>query len=213
MQGPLGFELAEGLLDAKGTIDEGTAQTRRSILTSCVAATTLLIAPSALAARTSAVYKPSRPSMRRAQERILSLYNTHTDEKVTARYWLNGSYRKHGLHEINRVMRDHRSNRAHPIDPDLLDLLYVIQKTIGRRGAFHIVSGYRTPETNNMLARILPGVAEHSMHTQGRAVDIRLPGSDLRDLHRAARGLRGGGVGYYPQSNFIHVDVGRVRYW
>jgi uncharacterized protein YcbK (DUF882 family) len=146
---------------------------------------------------------------------VLTLFNTHTDEKLTARYWLNGRYDRLALREISKILRDHRLNQMHPIDPVLLDLLYKLHLTAGRgrREPFHVVSGYRSPKTNRMLMETNPGVAEHSMHTIGRAVDIRLPGYDLRNLRRAAVALKAGGVGYYPDSEFIHVDVGKVRYW
>ena len=116
--------------------------------------------------------------------------------------------------DVNRVLRDHRSGDFYPMDPDLLDTLYLLQQSVGVSGAFHIISGYRSPSTNEKLrASGGGGVAKRSLHMQGKAVDIRLPGCGLKDLRNAALELKAGGVGYYAKSNFIHVDTGRVRRW
>ena len=146
-------------------------------------------------------------------ERSLGFYNTHTDETLRTVYWAEGSYQSDGLHEINRILRDHRTGEVHRMDERLLDLLYLLQARTGRRDKFHIISGYRSPATNAMLNARSSGVAKRSYHMQGMAIDIRLPGYDLKKLHQAALALKAGGVGWYPSSNFIHVDVGPVRSW
>lgn len=152
--------------------------------------------------------KPNAPL-----ERSLGFYNTHTDETLRTVYWAQGKYQPEGLREINRILRDHRSGDICSMDKRLLDLLYLLHAKTGRKEGFHIISGYRSPATNAMLRSRSGGVAQHSYHMQGKAVDIRLPGCDLNKLRRAALALKAGGVGYYPASNFIHVDVGPVRRW
>ena len=146
-------------------------------------------------------------------ERALGFYNTHTDEILETVYWAQGKYQPEGLREINRILRDHRTGDVHHMDESLLDLLYLLQAKTGRKNRFHIISGYRSPATNAMLSARSAGVAKRSYHMQGKAIDIRLPGYDLKKLHQAALALKAGGVGCYPSSNFIHVDVGPVRHW
>jgi uncharacterized protein YcbK (DUF882 family) len=148
-----------------------------------------------------------------AQERSLALYNMHTGEHLRTVYWARGRYLSSALADINRILRDHYTDEIKPIDGDLLNLLYVLKRRVGGPKAFHVLSAYRSPTTNARLRRHAPGVAEHSMHMEGKAVDIRLPGRDLAVLRRVALSLRRGGVGYYPDSDFIHLDVGRVRHW
>ncbi len=99
------------------------------------------------------------------------------------------------------------------MDRELYDLLFTLQQKLGRFGTYHVISGYRSPKTNAMLHNISSGVAKRSLHMRGKAIDIRLPGTELKHLRQAALGLHAGGVGYYPNSNFIHVDTGRPRFW
>jgi len=117
------------------------------------------------------------------------------------------------LREVARVLRDHRTGIEGAIDPKLLDLLHALRAVLGTSRAFQVISGYRSPATNQMLAASSRGVARDSLHTRGMAIDIRIPGVALEHLRDAAMRLKGGGVGYYAQSNFVHVDVGRVRSW
>jgi uncharacterized protein YcbK (DUF882 family) len=156
---------------------------------------------------------PALAKSSRAQERNLSLYNTHTGENVSSVYWAEGDYISSGLQDINTVLRDHRSGDVYPIDTELLDLLYVLQQQVGSRKAYQIISGYRSPKTNATLRSRSSSVAKRSYHMQGKAIDIRLPGCDLKQLHSAALKIKAGGVGYYPESDFIHVDVGPRRNW
>ncbi|HED18156.1 MAG TPA: DUF882 domain-containing protein [Gammaproteobacteria bacterium] len=152
-------------------------------------------------------------SVRRVPERSLEFRNLHTGEMLRTAYWVEGRYLQDELNKVNQVLRDHRSGEVHPMDKRLLDLLYVLQQTTGTRGAFHIISGYRSPQTNQKLRAQSSGVAKRSLHMQGRAVDIRLPGCELKHLRDAALSLKAGGVGFYARSDFIHVDTGRVRRW
>lgn len=146
-------------------------------------------------------------------ERKLAFYNTHTGEQLSSVYWADGAYQPDGLTEIYRVLRDHRSDEVSPIDTRLLDLLHTLTDTLDTSAQFHVISGYRSPATNAKLASASNGVAKHSLHMDGLAIDIRIPGRELADVRRAAIALHSGGVGYYPGSNFVHVDVGRVRTW
>lgn len=148
-----------------------------------------------------------------ASERRLSLNNLHTGEKLDQPYWIEGDYVPETLAEINRVLRDHRSNQVAAIDTQLLDLLHRVNATLGTSRPFQVISGYRSPASNQMLSQNSSWVAKRSLHMQGKAIDIRLPGIPLADLHRAGLMLKSGGVGYYPGSNFVHLDVGRVRTW
>ena len=145
--------------------------------------------------------------------RELGFLNLHTGERLRVPYWEQGSYLRDALQQIDYVLRDHRANAVHTIDTALLDLLVRLQGLVGGRREFEVISGYRSPATNAMLHARSSGVASGSLHLQGKAIDIRLPGVDLSRLHLAAVSLKSGGVGLYRASNFIHVDTGRVRYW
>jgi uncharacterized protein YcbK (DUF882 family) len=149
-------------------------------------------------------------------ERVLSFFNTHTGERLKTAYCGGGTYRPDALSEINHILRDFRANEIKPIDPKLLDLLHELGGTLETDQAIHIISGYRSPVTNAQLRErggSNTGVASHSLHIDGKAIDIRIPGVRLENLRAAARSLKLGGVGYYPSSNFVHVDTGRVRFW
>jgi uncharacterized protein YcbK (DUF882 family) len=146
-------------------------------------------------------------------ERPLKFYNTHTGEQLTASYWAEGHYQTEEIAAIDRLLRDHRSGEVRPMDRRLFDILYSLQLQTGGRGTYEVISGYRSPATNRQLRRAGNGVAKDSLHTHARAIDIRLTGIRLADLRQAALGLRAGGVGYYPSSNFVHIDTGRVRSW
>ena len=146
-------------------------------------------------------------------ERSLFLYNLHTGESLKTVYWFNGGYLAEALDDINRILRDYRTDEITPIDTGLLDLLHMIHRRMGSQERLHIISGYRSPATNDHLRENSRGVARNSLHMEGKAADIRLPDQNLSALHQAAVALKCGGVGYYPGSDFVHVDVGRVRYW
>ena len=148
-----------------------------------------------------------------SQPRRLSFFHTHTSEHLDLVYYEAGTYIPAALEEINRLLRDFRSEEIYPIDRHLLDLLHTIHAQTGRRTSYEIISGYRSPATNQMLREKSGGVAKRSLHMQGRAIDVRLQGFDTNELRRIARSLGGGGVGYYPESDFLHLDTGRVRYW
>ena len=146
-------------------------------------------------------------------ERKLSFYNTHTGEKLSIVYYSMGRYLTDSLGDINYIMRDHRSGEVKPIDRALLDVLYQLSIITEAREPFHIISGYRSPESNTFLRSRSSAVAKKSLHLLGKAVDVRIPGRDLQLVRDGAMNLKCGGVGYYPGSDFIHLDVGPFRHW
>lgn len=146
-------------------------------------------------------------------ERSLSLYNTHTGESLKRVFWAEGAFIPESLAEINKLLRDHRTNDVAPIDPHLLTLLGNITQLVAPTDTLHVISGYRSPRSNQALAGQSNGVAKHSLHMDGKAIDIRMPGRDLAYLRDSALSLKQGGVGFYPSSQFVHVDTGRVRKW
>lgn len=145
--------------------------------------------------------------------RNLSVLNLHTGERLAATYWEAGAYVKDALAGLARVLRDHRTGETHDMAPGLLDLVASLQAEFAAQPV-QVISGYRSPRTNEALRQSGGGgVAKRSLHMDGLAMDIRMPGVDLARLRDAAWGLQAGGVGYYPGSDFVHVDVGRVRRW
>ncbi len=145
--------------------------------------------------------------------RRVVIHNLHTDERVDAIYFDDGRYVPDALAAVNHVMRDFRTGDVHFMEPELLDLMHTLSKKVESAQPFQIISGYRSPKTNAMLHERSAGVAVNSFHMRGMATDIRLPDVSLPNLHRAALALQRGGVGYYPESDFVHVDVGPVRTW
>lgn len=174
---------------------------RRDFLKYSAATAATIMAPAALAQRAP------------AGERAIKFYNLHTGEHLTATYWVDGVYVPDEIAAINHVLRDFRTGDVKKMDPHLFDLLYTLQRKVEKQGAFHVISGYRSPATNAKLNSSSSGVAKRSLHMRGKAIDIRLPGVELRHLRQAALHMHAGGVGYYPRSNFIHIDTGRPRFW
>lgn len=148
-----------------------------------------------------------------ATGREIEIISPHTGEKFKGEYWYDGKYLPDAFGEIKTLMRDHRANEKFPIDPRLIDVLYVLHHRIGTKTPFGVISGYRSPQTNAMLRRTTEGVARNSLHMSGQAADLRLPGVKLSAVRDAAIALKAGGVGYYPSSDFVHTDTGRVRTW
>jgi len=145
-------------------------------------------------------------------ERFLAFHHTHTGERLRIAYFARGGHLPEALDRIAWLLRDFRTGEAHPIDPRLLDALHALGRACGK-DTFEIISGYRSPQTNAMLRRTGGGVAKRSLHMDGRAIDVRLAGCDTARLRDAAIAHRGGGVGYYPESDFVHLDTGRFRTW
>jgi uncharacterized protein YcbK (DUF882 family) len=145
--------------------------------------------------------------------RTLRFVHTHTGETLTAAYRDSHGYSATCLRQVDHLLRDFRTGESHRIDPALLDILYDLQTLAGREAPFEVISGYRSLTTNAMLRRSSSGVAEHSQHLLGKAIDVRLSGYSSRRLSEHARSLARGGVGFYATSDFVHIDSGRVRFW
>ncbi|MGH8217913.1 MAG: YcbK family protein [Steroidobacteraceae bacterium] len=145
--------------------------------------------------------------------RSLAFVNTHTGETLSCKYFAAGRYDRATLGRVNHFLRDFRTGDVHPIDPGVLDILFELRARAERDDPYHVISGYRSPRTNAFLRRHSRGVSAHSLHMEGRAIDVRLPGFPTRKLRVIALGMRRGGVGYYPASDFVHLDTGRVRFW
>ena len=152
-------------------------------------------------------------SARLLERRSLSFVHTHTGESLSTVYYEGGAYRAAGLERVNHLLRDFRTEDVHPIDPGVLDILFQLQILADRDEPYQVISGYRSPRTNASLRKSSSGVAEHSLHMEGRAIDVRLGGFRTSKLRELALGLQRGGVGFYPKSDFVHLDNGRLRYW
>lgn len=146
-------------------------------------------------------------------KRELTFYHTHTLEQMSVVYHADGQLLPNSIEQINHFLRDFRTDEVHEIDPVLLDFLHSVSAAADYRGTFEVISGYRSPKTNAMLRRAGSGVAKRSLHMQGRAIDVRMTGVDTKKLRKIAVSMKLGGVGYYPRSNFVHLDTGRVRTW
>lgn len=198
------------------TFETGDSLNRRSFLKlagaagfSIVAAPTLLIPKSINKVERNPL--SLRPSPKK-EDLFLSFYNRHTGECLNkCAFWTEGAYNLQALKEIDRLFRDHRTQTIHEIDRNLLHILHKIQKCLESVEPFHLISGYRSPQSNKMLTARSRGVAKNSQHIYGKAADIYVPGRTLRQVQAAAKSLKAGGVGRY--THFVHVDTGRVRYW
>ncbi len=155
---------------------------------------------------------PFSPAAWAAAPRSISLYHTHTGERLEAVYFDEGEYVPDAVAALSRLLRDFRTGEVCEFDPALFDTLHALNLACGA-GTYQVVSAYRSPQTNAMLRRQSRRVATNSLHLSGRAIDVRLAGFDMRRLRDAALALRSGGVGYYARSNFVHLDTGPVRSW
>lgn len=145
--------------------------------------------------------------------KTLNVYNIHTGETVKATIWEQGEYQMDEIVRLDKLMRDHRSGEVKSIEREMYELLFQLQQTFNPKQAINIISGYRCQATNNMLRGRSSGVAKKSMHMQGRAIDLAIPGVNHQSLCKAAISMQAGGVGSYPRSGFVHIDNGRVRRW
>ncbi len=155
--------------------------------------------------------KPTK--VRAADARQLSFYHTHTRRNLSVVYYQNGEYVESALDEINRFLKDFRTGDIAEINPELLDLLHDVRNELGSDQAFEVISAYRSPKTNEMLRSTTSGVAKKSQHLKGNAIDVRLRGVRTKTLRETALRMERGGVGYYPKSDFVHMDMGPVRQW
>ena len=148
-----------------------------------------------------------------SDRRELSFVHTHTGERLTTVYYEGGSYQQAALAQVNHLLRDFRTETVFPIDPKVLDRLFTLQALTANHQPYEVISGYRSPATNAALREASHGVAEHSLHMQGRAIDVRLEGFTTATLVLLARQQASGGVGFYRHSDFVHLDTGAVRNW
>ena len=173
---------------------------RRLFLCRATAAASVLLPVGSVAARA-------------VEQRALSFVHTHTGERLSTVYFQSGRYLPSELERINHLLRDFRTGEVHPIDPGVLDILADLRTLADHDATYEVICGYRAPATNALLRQHSDGVAEHSLHMQGRAIDVRLAGFPTARLHELALGMQRGGVGFYPRSDFVHLDNGRVRFW
>ncbi len=181
---------------------------RRNLIKGLAATALVALVPGLSAGRAAASSSPLDNS-----PRSLSFYSPNTKESLSVTYFRDGKYVKEALRQVNHHFRDHYCGRVHMIDPALLDYLFRIRKELDTEDPFHVLSGYRTPATNNMLRRRGGKVAKRSLHVYGKAVDIRVPGVGTARLRRAAYRQKCGGVGYYKKDHFVHIDTGQFRAW
>lgn len=191
--------------DSSSVAQEDACPDRRRLLKNLAGGAALLAAPGLSNATIVAGGK----------KRSLSFLHTHTGEQMSLVYKIGDKFLPKSMTNIAYLMRDFRSGDVHPIDPELLDVLWQVQRNLKNSNPFEIISAYRSPATNSMLRSrsVNTGVARNSMHLTGQAIDIRLPGAALCDVRDAALELKRGGVGYYAHSDFVHLDTGRVRDW
>lgn len=199
----LQFGLAAGATSAVGALALQPSRTATELAMRAAAPTGRAVSAAA------GVLWPTRM----VEQRRAYLHNLHTGDTLDAVYYENGKYVPDALAEAMRVLRDWRNGEEHVMDPRLFDVLHAIHTRLDVKVPFQIISGYRSPESNAMMHERSPGVAAHSQHMLGKASDIRLQGVELTNLHKAAMSLGAGGVGFYPVSNFVHVDVATVRHW
>lgn len=157
----------------------------------------------------------SEASVSTSRPKILTLNNLNTGESLKTEFFNGKSYNHSELVRLNHFFRDYRANEVRAIDPHLFEHIYRLQMLLGTRKPVQLVSGYRCLETNNRLRgkSVRSGVAKHSYHTLGQAMDFHIEGISLSQVRAAALKLKMGGVGYYPRSNFVHIDTGPVRSW
>lgn len=193
----------------KTTCDFLTAAipTRRQFLKAGLFASAILMAPWQAWAKVGKL-------ITELPERTVNLYNVNTGELLSKFiYWQDGNYLKEALDEISYLLRDHRTDEIKPIDPLVIDQICILGQTFEAFQPFEIISGFRSAETNQALRHRSRRVAKHSLHIEGRAIDLRLPGVPIKQLRAAALSLHNGGVGYYPKRGFVHIDSGPVRQW
>lgn len=152
-------------------------------------------------------------SLSTSRPRVLTLNNLNTGETLKTEFFNGKSYDKDELSRLNHFFRDYRANKVKNIDPHLFDQLYRLQALLDTRKPVTLISGYRSLATNNSLRAHTKGVAKHSYHTLGQAMDLHIDGIALSNVRKAALSMGAGGVGYYPSSNFVHIDTGPARHW
>lgn len=166
-----------------------------------------------VAAAGLALYSPWRDVFAANRDRTLSFFHTHTGESLKLTYFSDGVYHEDAMLELARYLRDFRTDETHPIDKEVFDILHAAREACNSHGTYEVISGYRSPLTNKSLQEQGRGVASHSLHMVGKAIDVRLTDVDTSYLRKVAINMQRGGVGFYAKSDFVHIDTGRVRYW
>jgi uncharacterized protein YcbK (DUF882 family) len=156
---------------------------------------------------------PAAPARSQDTSRRIALLNLHTDERISLEYFRAGVYAADAMSAIEVLLRDYRTGDRHAIDPKLMDYLVDVARAARVDASFSVISGYRSPQTNAHLRDLSTGVAQHSLHMEGRAIDVRSAAIDCANLAAHAEDLQRGGVGYYRGSNFVHLDTGKFRTW
>jgi len=180
---------------------------RRGFLTFAAASLTALAVPALLPAA------PAQAAPLMSGVRRIALHNANTNEQFSGVYWADGAYKADALRKLDVLLRDHRAKQVCRFNPRLFDLLARVHQTVESDEPFRVICGYRSRRTNAMARRRSRGVAKESYHTKGMAIDVMLPDVELSAIAEAAMELEIGGVGYYPRSGFVHLDVGPVRSW
>ena len=178
---------------------------RQFLRAGCAVASMVVLSP--------LLVRPAYAALAGKPTRSIALANLHTGEACTLTYWEQGTYIPEALATISRVLRDHRTNEMHAMDPALLDLLTALLGRLETKAPFEVISGYRSPQSNALMHGRSAGVASKSLHMQGKAIDVRVTNRSLTLVHNTALAMGLGGVGYYPTSGFVHVDTGRIRHW
>lgn len=186
------------------TIDSSMSMSRRALL-GAFAATAVTAAPTFA---TAAGFLRGGGDIRRIQ-----MYSGRTGERIDMIYWIEGKYVSEAVNEINHFMRDWRTDGVKTIDLRTIDIMSAAHNLLDAREPYMLLSGYRSPQTNAMLRSRSRGVAKNSLHVKGQAADVRLSSRSVSQVSRAAQACRGGGVGKYSSSNFVHMDCGVVRTW
>lgn len=181
---------------------------RRGFLTFGMAALAAVSVPPLLSPATAQAAPLPGTSVRR-----LALHNINTGDRFDDVYWANGAYRPEALRKLDVLLRDHRAHQVCRTDPRLFDVLWQVRQHLESTEAYQVVCGYRSRKTNALARRRHRGVAKESYHTRGMAVDVVLPERSLKGIAQQAMSMQAGGVGYYPRSGFVHMDVGPVRHW
>ena len=182
----------------------GTGFTRRGVL-GAFAATAVVAAPT---------YSNAAGFLRGSGDiRRIKMYSGRTGERIDMIYWVEGKYIKEGVQEVYKFMRDWRTNDVKAMDLRTIDVMAAAHNLLDSSEPYMLLSGYRSPKTNAMLRSRSKGVAKNSLHMKGQAADLRLSSRSVSQIARAAAACRGGGVGRYSGSNFVHMDCGPVRTW
>jgi len=197
--------------DNKQACELTDAESRRNFLkTGGYLAAGALVGCSFIHPAEAAIFKNGKIT---SGSRRIAFHNTHTGESFSGVYRVGSKYLPDAFDQINYVLRDFRTEETFPIDPRVIDIIYAVHQESGSSKPFEIISGYRSPKTNAMLRNASTGVAKRSLHMEGRAIDLRLPGFSTRKIRDIGVSLKSGGVGYYPGSDFVHLDTGDVRSW